>query len=91
MTADSYLESIIAKYAVNEIGVKSQVEAIYPTVQKWGGTFINESIYSGSIAKGTAISIGTDADVFISLTSATSGRGASWRQSRSKTRQTSRR
>ena len=71
MTADSYLESIISKYAINEAGTKRQVEAIYPIVQRWGGTYINESIYSGSIAKGTAISIGTDADVFISLSSTT--------------------
>ncbi len=71
MTADSYLESVITKYASNEAGVKNQVGAIYPIVQRWGGTFINESIYCGSIAKGTAISIGTDADVFISLTSTT--------------------
>lgn len=71
MTADSYLESILSKYAVNEVGVKGQVEAVYPIVKQWGGTFINESSYSGSIAKGTAISIGTDADVFISLTSTT--------------------
>jgi len=71
MTADSYLESILCKYAINEAEVKGQVEAVYPIVQRWGGTYINESIYSGSIAKGTAISIGTDADVFISLTSTT--------------------
>lgn len=71
MTADSYLESHITNYAINEAGVKNQVEAIYPIVQRWGGTYINESIYSGSIAKGTAISIGTDADVFISLSSIT--------------------
>ena len=71
MTADSYLESIIVKYAINEAGVKAQVEAIYPVVKQWGGTYINESIYSGSIAKGTAISIGTDADIFISLSSTT--------------------
>ena len=71
MTADSYLESVITKYAINESGVKSQVEATYPIVQRWGASYINESIYSGSIAKGTAISIGTDADVFISLTTTT--------------------
>jgi hypothetical protein len=71
MTAESYLESVITKYAINEAGVKSQVVATYPVVKRWGGTFINESIYCGSIAKGTAISIGTDADVFISLTSTT--------------------
>lgn len=71
MTADSYLQSILSKYAINEAGVKGQVDAVYPIVKRWGGTYINESSYSGSIAKGTAISIGTDADVFISLTSST--------------------
>lgn len=67
MTADSYLESIITKYAINEAAVKRQVNALYPIVQRWGTTYIKESTYSGSIAKGTAVSIGTDADVFISL------------------------
>lgn len=71
MSADSYLESILTKYAINESGVKNQVNILYPIVQKWGGTYINESIYSGSIAKGTAISLGTDADAFISLSSVT--------------------
>jgi hypothetical protein len=71
MMADNYLESILSKYAINETGVKRQVEVIYPTIQQWGGTYINESIYSGSIAKGTAISMRTDADVFISLSSTT--------------------
>lgn len=67
MTADSYLESIIKKYAINEDGVKSHVETIYPAIKRLAGTYIDESIYSGSIAKGTAISLGTDADIFISI------------------------
>lgn len=69
--SNEYLNQILAKYKVNEAGAKQQVVNLYPVVEKWGGACINESIYSGSIAKGTAISIATDADVFISLSSTT--------------------
>lgn len=71
MDADEYLKKIIAKYVINEAGVKAQVIAIHPTIKRWAGEYLNEAIYSGSIAKGTAISLGTDADIFISLTSTT--------------------
>jgi hypothetical protein len=71
MTADQYLTQIINKYQINEVGVKAQVTSIYPTIQRWGNEYLLEVIYSGSIAKGTAISLGTDADVFISLSSTT--------------------
>lgn len=71
MSVDDYLNSIIAKYTINEMGVKAQVEAIYPTIKAWAGSYLNEAIYSGSIAKGTAVSLSTDADVFISLSSTT--------------------
>lgn len=69
MTADQYLTQTINKYLINEAGVKAQVSVIYPTIQRWGNEYLLEAIYSGSIAKGTAISLGTDADVFISLSS----------------------
>jgi tRNA nucleotidyltransferase (CCA-adding enzyme) len=72
MTADQYLNQIITKYQINEAGVKTQVKLIYPTIQRWANRFLVEAIYSGSIAKGTAISLSTDADVFISLSSTTS-------------------
>lgn len=71
LTSDVYLSNVIAKYAVNEAGAKAQVELIYPVVQKWAGSYLIEAIYSGSIAKGTAVSLCTDADVFISLSSTT--------------------
>ena len=73
MTANSYLESILTKYSntINEAGAKKQVDALYPIIKQWAGGYLKEAIYSGSIAKGTAISIGTDADVFISLASTT--------------------
>jgi hypothetical protein len=71
MSADNYLNSIIDKYAVNEAGVKARVLEIYPVIKNWARTYLNEAIYSGSIAKGTAVSLSTDADVFISLSSTT--------------------
>ena len=51
--------------------MKARVESIYPTIKGWAGIYLNEAIYSGSFAKGTAVSLGTDADVFISLSSTT--------------------
>ncbi|HFD32384.1 MAG TPA: nucleotidyltransferase [Gammaproteobacteria bacterium] len=71
MSADSYLNSIITKYGINEAGVKARVNEIYPTIQQWAGIYLNEAIYSGSLAKCTAVSLGTDADIFISLSSTT--------------------
>lgn len=71
MSADSYLAGVLAKYTVNEAGAKAQAQAIYPVVEKWAGSYLLEAIYSGSIAKGTAVSLSTDADVFISLSSTT--------------------
>jgi hypothetical protein len=71
MTADQYLATILAKYKIDEAGVKAQVVTIYPVIQEWAGDKLNEAIYTGSIAKGTAISLGSDADVFISLSSTT--------------------
>lgn len=71
MPPDEYLNQIIAKYLINETGVKAHAEAIYPTIERWANGFLTEVIYSGSIAKGTAVSLSTDCDVFISLSSTT--------------------
>jgi len=69
MTADEYLSQVLVKYTVTTAGVEAQVNAMWPVVQKWAGSYLMEGIYSGSMQKGTAISISTDADVFISLSS----------------------
>lgn len=71
MTADQYLNQTITKYQVDVAGVKAQVTAIYPTLKVWANKYLIETIYSGSLAKGTAVSLSTDADVFISLSSST--------------------
>lgn len=69
MTSDEYLLNTLEKYVVNETAAKKAVDSIYPIIEKWGNGMIARCFYSGSIAKGTAISLSTDADVFISLTS----------------------
>jgi hypothetical protein len=67
--SDVYLRDIIKKYDVNVTGVRAQVEALYPSLMEWGNGFLLEAIWSGSLAKGTGVSISTDADVFLSFSS----------------------
>lgn len=73
MTADRYLRQILDSYAVNAQSVEAEVNKLYPIVKRWGGIQLLECEYSGSIAKGTANSISTDADVLLSLSSTTGG------------------
>lgn len=76
VSADQYVESILAKYAV-QVGSHSAAEraanVIAPAIRQWAGQWLIELRYSGSYAKGTAISIGTDVDLFISLSSTAPG------------------
>ena len=69
MTADEYLISILNKYEVNTAGAVAAGNSILPTIQKWGGDYLLNTEFSGSLAKGTAVSIGSDADIFLSLSS----------------------
>mgnify|MGYP006128259479 CR=1 FL=1 len=75
MPDETYLKKIITKYQSNELVAKVHVNTISPIIKRWAGSYFNEAIYSGSIAKGTAISLSADADadVFISLSPATPG------------------
>ena len=73
MPDETYLNKIITKYQSNELGAKVQVNTIAPILKQWAGSHFKEAIYSGSIAKGTTISLCTDADVFISLSPKTPG------------------
>lgn len=71
MTNDEYLRSVIAKYSVNAAGAHAVVTSVGPIISRWGGPYLMETIYSGSMAKGTAVSLSSDADVFVSLSSTT--------------------
>ena len=75
MTADEYLQQLIAKYRVST-GVGSPAgtagNEIYPVIRKWAGNQLREVRYSGSTAKGTGIKGTTDVDLFVSLKADTS-------------------
>lgn len=73
MSGDDYLNSIVTKYAVNVSGAQSAGQAIYPVIERWSNSYLVKAEFSGSLSKGTAISIGTDADIFISMSSNTPG------------------
>lgn len=73
MTGGEYLAGILQKYAVNTRGAEAAAQTIYPVLQKWGSSYLNSAEFSGSLAKGTGVSIGTDADIFLSLSSSTPG------------------
>lgn len=73
MTGDEYLISILQKYSVNVAGAKAAGQTIYPVLEKWGNGYLRKADFSGSLAKGTGISIGTDADIFLSVSSSTPG------------------
>jgi hypothetical protein len=70
LTADQYVESVLAKYAV-QMGANSEPErvanTIAPTIRQWAGSYLASLSFSGSYAKGTPVHGGTDVDLFISL------------------------
>lgn len=74
MTADQYVESILAKYAVQR-GSTSPAErlgaAVAAPLSEWAGQQLNALVYSGSYAKETGVHGVSDVDVFISLKSDT--------------------
>jgi hypothetical protein len=69
MTADEYLTSILRRYQVNVLGAEAAGNSLLPTLQRWGGNSLLSVEFSGSLAKETAVSIGSDADIFLSLSS----------------------
>lgn len=73
MSGDIYLRTILQKYAVNISGAEAAGNSIYPVIQKWGNSYLLKAEFSGSLAKGTGNNIGTDADIFISVSSSTPG------------------
>jgi hypothetical protein len=77
MTEDEYLLSVVQKYKVEDgIDSSTQLYVINPLVsfiKGWAGEYLNAIYLSGSRAKGTAIILSSDIDLFISLKSDTSG------------------
>jgi len=75
MSSDEYVRSIISKYKVNSvIDSYTQTQVIDPLseiIKGWAGYSLIDVKVSGSRAKGTAINLGSDIDLFISLISTT--------------------
>jgi len=75
MTADSYLQGILDREAV-DTGIFSPVRTVQiqldPIIRAWANGQLLSITPSGSFAKGTANKSGTDIDLFISLSSNTS-------------------
>jgi hypothetical protein len=76
MTPDEYVAQVLRKYAV-QTGLDSPAErngnAIRAAIKQWAGQSSVDISFSGSYAKGTAVSGTTDIDLFISLSSSTPG------------------
>jgi hypothetical protein len=74
MPSDDYIRSILKKYEVRT-GPGSPAHAagqqLYPLIQQWAGQHLVNVTFSGSFAKGTAVSCATDVDLFVSLSSST--------------------
>lgn len=74
MTQDDYLQSILQREGVDTgpySPVRSVQSQIQPAIQQWAGNLLVAVTPSGSFAKGTANRSGTDIDLFISLSTAT--------------------
>lgn len=75
VTPDEYVNSIIKKYNITgEVDALTKLIVVDPLVtiiKKWAGNQLADIYYSGSRAKGTAITLSSDIDLFISLKSDT--------------------
>jgi tRNA nucleotidyltransferase (CCA-adding enzyme) len=70
MEPDAYVKSIVAKYALTGGRTPSATlaaQAVYKIIEVWANRYLLGVSYSGSGAKGTAISGTADVDLFISL------------------------
>lgn len=75
MTPNQYVESIVKKHklsdTIDDFTDSTIVAPLKELIRKWNGTYLCDIKLSGSRAKGTAIDIATDLDLFISLSSRT--------------------
>jgi hypothetical protein len=70
MTGDEYLYNILRREAVDTSAsspVRTVQATLMPVIGQWAGSYLVSVAPSGSFAKGTANSSGTDIDLFISL------------------------
>lgn len=68
--SDAYILKIINKYSHGSQHRSTVMKAktkLDPKIKAWAGKWLESTIISGSFAKGTAITLGSDFDIFISL------------------------
>ncbi|HCE2343417.1 TPA: hypothetical protein NGT77_004558 [Vibrio parahaemolyticus] len=71
MSSDQYLRNVLYKYEVN-VNLAEQYRCFFePYIREWAKDLLVDFKISGSARKGTAVSNGTDVDLFISLSSRT--------------------
>jgi tRNA nucleotidyltransferase (CCA-adding enzyme) len=76
MTPEQYISNILTRITADTsatspaLGVRN---ALLPTLTHWGSGYLNSVTPSGSFARGTAITNGTDIDLFVSMTANTPG------------------
>lgn len=71
MTGLEYVNSILKKYAIDPNKHAQYRTLLLPYITYWANGFLIDVKISGSSKKGTAVSSGTDVDLFISLASTT--------------------
>lgn len=75
MTPNQYIENVVKKHklpdSIDNYTDSTVVTPLKKIIRNWAGTCLCDIKLSGSRAKGTAIDIATDLDLFISLSSAT--------------------
>lgn len=70
MTQNIYLESILNQYSARNLtSYLPSILTLKMDLKNWAGSCFIETLNSGSIAKGTAISLASDVDYLVSLTS----------------------
>lgn len=73
MSGDAYLRGLLQMYEVDATGAQAAANLLLPVLQRWGNSYLLRAEFSGSLAKGTAVSLSTDADIFLSVSAVTPG------------------
>ena len=71
MSSDQYLRNVLSTYQVNANLAEQYKSFFEPYIREWAKDLLVDLKISGSARKGTAVSNGTDVDLFISLSSTT--------------------
>jgi hypothetical protein len=77
MNADQYVQSVVNKYSVDtspNSAAAIALQQVVPITRAWADKYLSSQSVSGSYAKDTAVTTGTDIDLFISLVSDTPGK-----------------